>query len=393
MKILYIAHTTDKGGGTIALLNLIDGIRQYHEVAVMLPSKHGWLKDELVQRNIQCYYAHYYLSIYSLGVIFHAQWWNVKAYLQFVYGTLKKIFFNHRAHNRLREVIADFQPAIVHCNCGPLAISINVCKKIHIPHVWHLREYQGVDFHMVFMPTTKCFMKLIHQSGNYNISITKGVFNHFKLRPKVDQVIYDGVFDYDATPMPDEKRDKTILFVGRIEEAKGVMDLIEAFISFHQKHPDYQLKLVGGFSDIPYLNHCKSVVERNGLNAYIEFCGECSDIYIRMRKAKCCVVPSHFEGFGFITAEAMLNGCLVIGRNTSGTKEQMDRGVELTGSEIALRFTTQKELEHQLEVAVCNEYYDMRQRAFDVVVKSYTNTQLASQLCRYYEWIVKREGQ
>ena len=112
-----------------------------------------------------------------------------------------------------------------------------------------------------------------------------------------------------------------------------------------------------------------------------------------MRKAKCCVGPSHFEGFGFITAEAMLNGCLVIGRNTSGTKEQMDRGVELTGSEIALRFTTQKELEHQLEVAVCNEYYDMRQRAFDVVVKSYTNTQLTSQLCRYYEWIVKREGQ
>jgi hypothetical protein len=35
----------------------------------------------------------------------------------------------------------------------------------------------------------------------------------------------------------------------------------------------------------------------------------------------------------------------------------------------------------------------MRQRAFDVVVKSYTNTQLTSQLCRYYEWIVKREGQ
>lgn len=38
------------------------------------------------------------------------------------------------------------------------------------------------------------------------------------------------------------------------------------------------------------------------------------------------IVPSPFEAFGLITAEAMFNKCLVIGRDTAGTKEQFDNG-------------------------------------------------------------------
>ena len=45
-----------------------------------------------------------------------------------------------------------------------------------------------------------------------------------------------------------------------------------------------------------------------------------------MSKALALFVPSSFEGFGFITVEAMFCGCLVIGRNTGGTKEQFDNG-------------------------------------------------------------------
>lgn len=57
-----------------------------------------------------------------------------------------------------------------------------------------------------------------------------------------------------------------------------------------------------------------------------------------MYNAAVFVVPSRNEGFGFITAEAMFNGTIVIGKNTGGTKEQMDNGKENTKSEIAFRY-------------------------------------------------------
>ena len=56
------------------------------------------------------------------------------------------------------------------------------------------------------------------------------------------------------------------------------------------------------------------------------------------------IVPSIFEGFGFITAEGMANGCVVLGRNTAGTKEQFDNGVKMTGKEIGVRFIDDNEM-------------------------------------------------
>ena len=40
----------------------------------------------------------------------------------------------------------------------------------------------------------------------------------------------------------------------------------------------------------------------------------------------------------------MYNHCLVIGRNTAGTKEQFDNGLDQTGEEIGLRFDSDLEL-------------------------------------------------
>lgn len=60
----------------------------------------------------------------------------------------------------------------------------------------------------------------------------------------------------------------------------------------------------------------------------VVFLGMRKDIYSLMKDAMALIVPSYWEGFGFITTEAMFNGCLVIGRNTSGTKEQFDNGLD-----------------------------------------------------------------
>ena len=60
------------------------------------------------------------------------------------------------------------------------------------------------------------------------------------------------------------------------------------------------------------------------------------------------IVPSKCEGFGLVTVEGMLNGSLVVGKDTGGTKEQFDNGKSFCGKEIGLRYNTEKDYENKI---------------------------------------------
>ena len=109
-----------------------------------------------------------------------------------------------------------------------------------------------------------------------------------------------------------------------------------------------------------------------------------------MRKAKALIVPSFFEGFGFITAEAMANGCLVIGRDTAGTKEQFDNGNEFAGKEIGLRFNDNEELVVQMKKAINmsqSELADLIDSA-QIISRRYTIENNTKKIIAYYKQII-----
>ncbi len=81
-----------------------------------------------------------------------------------------------------------------------------------------------------------------------------------------------------------------------------------------------------------------------------------NQIYDLMNRATALIVPSPFEAFGLITAEAMFNKCLVIGKDTAGTKEQFDNGQRKYNKEIALRFTNEQQLTTHLTDIEQNRY-------------------------------------
>jgi glycosyltransferase involved in cell wall biosynthesis len=111
-----------------------------------------------------------------------------------------------------------------------------------------------------------------------------------------------------------------------------------------------------------------------------------------MAQAEAFIMSSHSEGFGLTTAEAMLNGCVVIGRNTAGTKEQFDRGEEITGSEIGLRFENVDQLASQLEYvsdkANSSHLQQIRENAERVVSTEYTAERYVSEILEFYRSII-----
>ena len=89
----------------------------------------------------------------------------------------------------------------------------------------------------------------------------------------------------------------------------------------------------------------------------------------------------------------MFSGCLVIGNDIAGTKEQFDNGLELTGKEIALRYTTQEQLVQHL-INVTNEltehYEQMILRGQQVAIQLYSSEQHTQSVFKFYKEIISR---
>jgi L-malate glycosyltransferase len=339
MKILFISESSQLNGTAADLLRLVLGIKELgHECAVMLPDAKGPMQKKLKAAEIQMFTEQKYgLSIYPRCI-----------------NPFKRRKRLEKLQNRdlllsyVGYVLDCFKPDIVHTNVGPMDFAAEVCRLRGIPHVWHLREYQDLDFKMKFYPSPEKFSEMIHGDWNRCIAITADIFSHFNLR-LCDRVIYDGVFDEGefvsdgqklikpAENTAGEAEEKYFLYTARIEKSKGFDILARAFRKFIAENEGWKLVVAGrpcGFYAFRWKLFCHRTLPKGS----VKFLGQSDRVAELMRGAAATVVPSRFEAFGFTAAEAMLQGCTVIGRDTAGTKEQFDNGLRQTGREIGLRF-------------------------------------------------------
>lgn len=389
MNVLYISNSTSGGGAPKALLNLIKEMKMSgHNVAAVLPDKDGPLCKELESLDIKIYDSkHYSLSIWPKGIINPFK--ILKRFYQLIQNKTSV-----RAY--IGDILDEFQPDIVHTNVGPLDIAAKECNIRNIPHIWHLREYQDLDFNMKFFPSKKSFLQRIHSGGTYNIAITEDIGRHWNIR-NCDSVIYDGIFNEstpgDNTGIKKSKNDELggyFLYAARIEKGKGLLDLLKAFKRYTENGGKKRL-LVAGTPCGLYAQRCRCFAKRNGLQ--VEFLGQRSDIYSLMKSAEAFIMCSRCEGFGFTTAEAMFNRCLVIGRDTGGTKEQLDIIRDECGTEVGLRFNSIDELVVKLnEIDTLTEVQkeEMRTKAFNVVSKKYSIRRYASEVEEFYRKVLAR---
>ena len=400
MRILFISNSSQLSGAPAALLHLVLALKDLgHECAVMLPDAKGPVQKKLKDAEIQMFTEQKYgLSIYPRCI-----------------NPFKRRKRLEKLQNRdlllsyVGYVLDCFKPDIVHSNVGPMDFAADVCRLRGIPHVWHLREYQDLDFKMKFYPSPEKFSEMIHGDWNRCIAITADIFRHFNLR-LCDRVIYDGVFDEgDFVPEGQklikagespEVQEKYFLYAARIEKAKGFDILARAFRKFATENDGWKLVVAGrpcGFYALRWKLFCRRTLPKGS----VKFLGQSDRVKELMRGAAATVVPSRYEAFGFTTAEAMLQGCTVIGRDTAGTKEQFDNGLRQTGREIGLRFgadTAMKKSELVGELALKlnevakglgdKELDAMHAAARKVVVDNYGARRCARQVEDYYKEIL-----
>lgn len=121
------------------------------------------------------------------------------------------------------------------------------------------------------------------------------------------------------------KHQETILFVGRLEERKGIMLLLNAFELLRKDLPTVKLRLIG--SNLIGERLTKMIASR-GLSGSVEMLGFVDDPqrFQEMAQATVLVVPSLLEGFGLVAAEAMVLGVCVVASDAPGLRSVISGG-------------------------------------------------------------------
>ena len=115
----------------------------------------------------------------------------------------------------------------------------------------------------------------------------------------------------------DDRKHKTILYVGRLEGRKGVKYLIQAFALLQQKHPDIQLDILGNGPQRATLELMADDLEVRNVN-FLGYRSNQEKIE-RFGTADLFCAPSIYgEGFGMVLLEAMATGLPTVAGDNPG---------------------------------------------------------------------------
>lgn len=264
--------------------------------------------------EVETFYVDEFLDFKSLGVFEKIRY---------------KFLGNKSLRKKLLKKLRDFQPDVIHIHNNqnlPAAIlstvkyaKCPVIQSIHDLYQFNLDYDEGPG---VRSRLKQYFYKQFRQRQIDSIShfIVHSDFMRLKLRdflPSIS-VSYIPLMMKEFNPANNKafsRREKIILYSGRLTEEKGIRFLIDSF-NDADFPMEYRLVIMGA-GELE-----ETVVAASEENERIEYVGYVEDIGEWYRKAAILVVPSVWEEpFGLVGIEGFTHGTAVIASDTGGIPE------------------------------------------------------------------------
>jgi len=164
--------------------------------------------------------------------------------------------------------------------------------------------------------------------GTEIIAVSRPVFEHLKNKGYNSKVSHPKLDVERFDLSKNSRRKNAVLFVGQLgkyHKFKNLNLLIKAFAEVLKEFPEWELWVVG---EGDMVDEYKNLAKELGIMEKVHFFGslgdqELSKIY---SKAKLLVLPSSFESFGMVVAEALAFGVPVIVSPNVGAKFLIDEG-------------------------------------------------------------------
>jgi len=161
-----------------------------------------------------------------------------------------------------------------------------------------------------------------------NIAVSCAVRNNirrFGIPEGKIEVIYSGVnindFERERVNLIRRKRKTRIVSISRIDEGKGIRDIIEAAKIIKEKESNFEINLVG---DGHLVGDYQRLVNSYKLDGKVKFLGYMKNIREVLLTADIFVSASYSEGFPLTVVEAMACGLPVVVTGVGGVPEIVD---------------------------------------------------------------------
>lgn len=164
----------------------------------------------------------------------------------------------------------------------------------------------------LFYSTLQCSDKLVFISNRF----FKRVLQYMPDFPRQKLFAINNPNTFESSPnIGFEKKENTVLWVGRLDDNKNCMDFVKAWKLFSAVHTDWNAIVVG---EGPKRRQCQQWAATHNVRR-MEFVGRQKNVKKYYSGAKLFVSTSLRESWGMVVTEAMACGCVPVVYNTYET--------------------------------------------------------------------------
>lgn len=303
MKVLYIITGLAQGGAERVVCDLADKMYEKgHQVKI----------------------------VYLVGDV---QTYPVNKEIELVNANLTNMLSLPKVYLFLSKIIKDYRPDVVHSHMVHANLLARLVRLIAPMSKLITTAHNSNEGGRVRM----LLYRLTHSLADTTTNVSKEAtlaFEHMGAVPNNGMsTVYNGInldkfkcYPYARVELAKElylkEGCKVILAVGRFNEQKDYPNLLKA-IEILKGEVNYSFKLIiAGDGELRPL--LESIIKEKGLEHDVILLGRRHDISELMSAADLFVLPSKYEGFGLVVAEAMACECLVVATDCGGVAEVLN---------------------------------------------------------------------
>ena len=245
-----------------------------------------------------------------------------------IYYLGKKRGFDHSIIRKISSIYKKEKPDVVHSHLYATpyamipAIRIGIGKRIYTLHSVAQEESTNLG---------KRVNKFLFRHRVVPVALS-GLVQDSAVRvyglPKSRiPIVFNGVKLENCLPKNDYELhgDFKIIHVGSLSPRKNHLCLIAAFKSFHDRHPESELWLIGEGAERRAIENC---IAANGLAGNVKLFGLQSNVYPYLHEADVFALPSIYEGMPMSIIEAMGTGLPIVATSVGGIPDMIENGKE-----------------------------------------------------------------
>lgn len=319
MRVCFVSHSARRYGAELALLELLQGLKELGVECLVLVPRQGPLLAELDCLDIEW------------RILKYPWWWRSRR--RSLSHRMLRALFGLVSAVRMAVLLMRWRCDVVYTNTIAIPAGAMAAWLARKPHVWHLHESAFRDSALKFDLGTRLALRLIDRLSTRVIVVSDALRKEYMQSIDPDKLRRI----YQSVSLPDEIGEQTgfavtrthfqCAIIGSLEPRKGQAEAIEALSRLVRQGVDVRLLVVGG-DEKRFRDELQKQVVHHGMETRVEFTGYVNDPARFIVAADTILMCSRWEAFGRVTVASMLAGKPVIAAADSGaTAELIQDGI------------------------------------------------------------------